>query len=156
MANDPLEARLKEARDFAWNHFDLHAKQRMEMFRSYVTFIAVVYAGYGVSLQARAIFLGIVLCLFAIIISVIFYLFDLRIRQLLKISERYLLDEELRLSKAISNRNIRVFHKSDLVTQFRGRCMKLTYSELFRSFYLFNSLIPILFIIALIILSHQR
>jgi lipoprotein signal peptidase len=75
MAAPQIDESIKEARDLAWNHFNLHAGHRMEMFRSYVTYIAVVYAGYGWSLQAKAYWIGALLGLFAIIISISFFLF---------------------------------------------------------------------------------
>jgi hypothetical protein len=150
------EQNLKEARSFAWDHFDLHAKQRMEMFRSYVTFIAVVYAGYGWSIQAKEYWIGALLGLFAIFLSFSFFLFDQRIRQLLKISERYLLDDEKRLSKLISNPNIRLFHKSDLITHFDAGYFRLTYSNLFRGVYLGNILVAVLLWLLLIAVSSLR
>jgi hypothetical protein len=83
-----------EARRFAWDHFDLHAKHRLEMFKSYVTFLGLTYAGYAASLQLKAYIVAFALSLLAIALSAIFFLFDIRIRTLLKISERYLLDSE--------------------------------------------------------------
>jgi hypothetical protein len=146
---------LKEARDLAWNHFDLHAKQRMEMFRSYVTFIAIIYAGYGATLQSSSYFIGGALSLLAIFLSVVFFLFDLRIRQLLKISERYLIDEEKRLSESLHNANIRLFRKADMITHIGGSYFKLTYSTLFRGIYLANVLIAVAFILFLIIVASR-
>ena len=41
------EKYYEEARKFTWDHFDLHSKHRLEMFKSHVTFVGLVYAGYG-------------------------------------------------------------------------------------------------------------
>lgn len=155
MTTSQIDECVKEARDLAWNHFDLHAGHRMEMFRSYVTYIAVVYAGYGWSLQAKAFWIGALLGLFAIIISTSFFLFDLRIRQLLKISERYLLDDEKRLAKSLANPNIRIFRKSDLITHVAVRYFRLTYTNLFRGIYLSNILVSLMFLAALLIIASQ-
>jgi len=147
-----LDESLKDARAFAWNHFDLHAKQRMEMFRSYITFIAVVYAGFVASIQWKVYHFGVFLALFSIFLSVTFFLFDMRIRLLLKISERYLLDEEMRLSQLLSNQNIRLVRKSDLVARTGKHCFKLTYSNLFRLVYGSNILVSIFLLLYLIVL----
>jgi len=153
-ANEEID-NLKEARKFAWNHFDLHAKQRMEMFRSYVTFIALIYAGFGASLQAKVYFIGASLSIFSILISIAFFLFDLRIRQLLKISERYLLNDEKRLGLLLSNSNIRLFHKSDLIIRMDIRYFKLTYSNLFRLVYFANVIVSIIFLLILIAVASS-
>jgi hypothetical protein len=128
----------KEARDFAWGHFALHATHRLEMFKSYVAFTALTYAGFGISLQAKVYFIGAALSVFAISLSLVFYLFDRRIRQLLKISERYLLDAESELSKTLLNKNIRLFRKSDLITHIGESSFRLTYTNLFGGVYLIN------------------
>jgi hypothetical protein len=144
---------FKDARKFAWKHFDLHAKQRMEMFRSFITFVAVAYAGFGWSLQAKAYWIGVLLGLFVIFLSFSFFLFDQRIRLLLKISERYLLYEEHRLSRLIGNPDICLFRKSDLVAQLNVQWFRLTYSNLFRGIYLGNIVVSILFLLSLIVVT---
>ena len=128
----------KEARDFAWAHFALHATHRLEMFKSYVAFVAVAYAGFGIALQAKVYSIGLAISVFAIFLSFSFYLFDSRIRQLLKISEQYLLDAEQQLSKTLSNSKIRLFRKSDLITHIGSPVVRTTYTNLFRSIYLVN------------------
>lgn len=132
------------AREFAWQHFALHATQRLEMFRSYVAFIAIIYAAFGVSLQTKTYFVGAIASLLGIIISTAFALFDKRIRTLLKISERYLLDEEARLSKVLGNIHIRLFRKSDTITRITRGHATLTYSTLFRAIYLINFILCLL------------
>jgi hypothetical protein len=144
---------LASARELAWKHFDLHATHRMEMFRSYVTFIAIAYAGYGWSLQAKAYLAGVVFGILAIILSASFYLFDQRIRQLLKISERYLMDDEKQLSRSLSNPNIRLFRKADLITRVNKRSYNFSYSRLFRIIYAANILLAGVFFILLVILA---
>lgn len=148
--NDTRQA----ARQFAWDHFDLHASHRIEMFKSYVAFIAVVYAAYGVSLQQKVYFIGMTLSALGAFLSLIFLFLDERIRILIKISERYLLDDEKALSIELKNPKIRLFRKSDLITHFGGRPIKATYSNLFRSVYYGNIAIScILFLASLAILT---
>jgi hypothetical protein len=142
----------KEARDFAWEHFKLHAGQRMDMFRSYVTFIGLTYAGYGVALQVKHHTVAGILGLLGIFLSSSFFLFDLRIRQLLKISERFLLKAENSLAVSLSDQDIRLFRKSDLITVVNKPKFRLTYSRLFCAIYfanIFAALISILILPAL-------
>jgi hypothetical protein len=139
----PEDELHREARKFAWDHFDLHAKHRLEMFRSYVTLLGLTYAGYGAALQLSAYLLCSALTIFAIVLSAIFFLFDLRIKLLIKIAERYLLDAEKYLSDALSNQNIRLFRKADLITHVNVRCFRITYSNLFMIIYFGNILIAL-------------
>jgi hypothetical protein len=140
-----------EARKFAWDHFDLHAGHRLEMFRSYVALLGLTYAGFGAALQLKAYFICAALSVFAAILSMIFFLFDMRIRLLLKISERYLLDAEKQLSVLLANPNIRLFRKSDLITQVNVRCFRLTYSNLFCIIYFGNVLVALASLAGLIV-----
>lgn len=144
---------ISQARELAWKHFKLHATHRMEMFRSYITFVAIVYAGYGWSLQAKAYLAGAVFGILAIILSASFYLFDQRIRSLLKIAERYLLDDEKYLSASLTNSNIRLFRKADLITHVNKRAFNLTYSGLFRAIYATNIIVAFAFFVLLVILA---
>jgi hypothetical protein len=140
----PTEGEIHgEARKFAWGHFDLHARHRLEMFRSYVAFLGLTYGGYAAALQLKAYIVSIALSIFAIALSVVFYLFDVRIRILIKIAERYLLDSEKQLGQLLSNQNIRLFRKSDLVTHINVRCFRVTYSNLFWGIYFGNILVAI-------------
>ena len=148
---------LKQARDLAWKHFQLHAGHRIEMFKAYVAFGAIIYAGYGASLQYKYYLVGFILSVLLILLSVIFYLFDTRIKQLLKISERYLLDDELKLSAAIDNPNIRLFKKSNVIADIPGlfatHYIRVTYSALFKNVYALNILVAGLMFVVLIVLN---
>ncbi len=120
------EKYYEEARRFAWDYFDLHSKHRLEMFKSYVTFVGLIYAGFGAALQTQLYAICFVLSFLAVALSAIFYLFDVRIRQLIKISESYLLDSEKQLSQLVSNPKIRLFRQSDLITHINRRCFRVT------------------------------
>lgn len=147
-----MDEDIRAARKFAWKHFELHASHRLEMFKAYVAFAAISYAGFAAALQAKAYPIDLVLSILSVLLSVIFSLFDLRIRQLIKISERYLLDDERLLSDALQNQNIRLFRKSDLITHIGYRGFKLTYSNLFRGIYYSNFILGCLLAIASIVL----
>jgi hypothetical protein len=138
------EAALIAARELAWRHFDFHAKQRVEVFKAYLTLVTIVYAGCGVSLQVKAYSIGLVLSAASVLFSIIFYLFDARSRQLVKISERFLITEESRLSRLIGNQAIRLFRKSDLATTVAKRGIRVTFSNLFSALFLSNAAISLL------------
>ena len=100
MGEEELKAR-DTARELAWRHFDLHAKQRIEVFKSYLTLLAVIFAGYGVAAQTKLNRVGFAIAIFSILISVFFWFLDRRTRDLVKLSEGYLKGEEERLSKVL-------------------------------------------------------
>ncbi|WP_035967346.1 hypothetical protein [Bradyrhizobium sp. YR681] len=120
------------ARELAWRHFDFHAKQRVDMFKAYLTIVAILFASFGVAAQYRFYLLGGAFSLLSVILSIVFYLFDVRTRQLIKISEAYLLKEERRLATLIDDRDIQLFKKGDLITNIGHQGFRLTYTNLFR------------------------
>ncbi len=63
----------EEARGFAWDYFDLHSKHRLEMFKSYITFVGLIYAGYGAALQTKLYAICFILSLLAFALSAIFF-----------------------------------------------------------------------------------
>lgn len=147
-AGEPLEKALDAARDLAWKHFELHAKQRIEVFKSYLTLTALVFAGYGVSIQAKVFGLGIFLCAFWILISTLFLLLDRRTRDLIKLSEDYLKDEELRLAGITKNSKIALFAESDRLSQLstaRGRT--ISYSRIFSEFFWLNIILALMLLV---------
>jgi hypothetical protein len=142
---DEKDEAYTSARELAWRHFDFHAKQRIDMFKSYLTLITIVYVGLGVAIQSKIYMIGILFCLLLICFSVLFYLFDLRNRQLVRISESYLLSEEKRISKIIAKSDIRLFYKSNLITHFSSRHLRLTYSNLLRLLFGLNAVVALVF-----------
>jgi hypothetical protein len=94
------------ARELAWRHFDLHAKQRIEVFKSYLTLVAVIFAGYGVTIQSRLNQVGLAIAFFSILISILFWFLDHRTRDLVKLSEEYLKGEEKRLANVLGDERI--------------------------------------------------
>jgi hypothetical protein len=141
--DEELSESADQAREFAWKHFDFHAKQRIDMFKSYLTLLAILYAAFGLSIQTKGYLLGIVFAVISILFSTIFYLLDIRNRQLIIIAERFLIKEELRLALRISDHDIRLFRKSDLVTKIGRPSIRLSYSNLFRLFFGLNILAAI-------------
>ena len=82
---------LKIRYDFAWKHFDFHAKQRTTMFQYFVTIMPLIVGAYfyffrdkPITLVAYALF-GIAMLGF--VLSFAFWMFDVRNRHLYRISE---------------------------------------------------------------------
>jgi hypothetical protein len=126
------------ARELAWRHFDFHAKQRIDMFKAYLTIVAILFASFGVTAQYKFYILGAAFALMSLIFSAVFYLFDLRTRQLIKISEAYLLKEEKRIAMIVGDRDALLFKKSDRITYFGHQGFRLTYTNLFRVLFVSN------------------
>jgi len=117
----------------------------MDVFKAYLTLITIIFAGYGISIQAKAFFVGITLSIFSIVLATIFYLLDVRTVQLIKIAERFLLKDEKRISKLLKDRDIEFFRKSDLLTHVSRVCgLRLSYGNLFRVFYALNALLSLI------------
>ena len=47
----PENTRMKEKREYAWNYFELHARQRMAVFNYFVLIAALLTAGLAGSLS---------------------------------------------------------------------------------------------------------
>lgn len=143
-AGEPTDSG-NDARKFAWQHFEFHAKQRMDVFKAYLTLVTIIFAGYGISLQTRALVVGLLLALFSLIVAVIFYLLDVRTVQLIKIAERVLLKEERKIAHALQDPDVALFRKSDLICRFSKICsVRLSYSHLFWAFCAFSALISLI------------
>lgn len=85
---------LKLRYDFAWKHFDFHAKQRTTMFQYFVTIMPLIVGAYfyffkdkPITLVAYALFgIGVL----GFLLSLAFWMFDVRNRHLYGISEENL------------------------------------------------------------------
>lgn len=130
------------ARDFAWKHFDLHAKQRIEVFKSYLTLITLIFAGYGVAFQTKNYGLGILLALFSLIVSFFFRQLDERTKALIKLSETYLKDEESNLARELQNKHIAIFAESDRLSEVQGP--GISYGTIFSWFFLANGVFAVI------------
>jgi hypothetical protein len=132
------------ARELAWKHFDLHAKQRIEVFKSYLTLLAVIFAGYGVAAQAKLNRVGVAIAIFAFLICIFFWFLDRRTRDLVKLSEEYLRGEEERLSKTLDDKRILLFAESDRLSEVNKICgFKISYGCIFTAFFFLNVVLAI-------------
>jgi hypothetical protein len=124
------------SRDLSWKHFDLHAKQRIEVFKSYLTLVALIFAGYGVALQAKLYSVGMAIACFAAVVSVLFWFLDKRTRALIKLSEGYLKGEEQRLAATLQDARIALFTASDRLSDQDKICdVKISYGRIFSTFF---------------------
>ena len=98
--------------EYAWRHFDFHAKQRTQMFHFFlisVTFLAGAYGALGSS-QAQAINqLAPPIAIAGLIVSLIFMGLDFRNVQLYRRSQRYLIALEKQVLFATGFRQL--FHE---------------------------------------------
>jgi len=139
------ENAIDAARDIAWKHFDLHAKQRIEVFKSYITLIAVIFAGYGIAFQAKIYVLGITIAFFSVLISILFWFLDQRTRKLIKLSEGYLKVEETRLAEVLHTKSITLFAESDRLSEASGqKTRKISYTRIFADFFLINIILALM------------
>jgi hypothetical protein len=120
----------------------------MEVLKSYLALLALIFAGYGISFQTKSYSVGIILSVFSIMISILFLLLDRRTRDLIKLAENYLKEEEARLAAILQSNTILIFTESDRLREIsknRGRI--ISYSRLLTEFFWLN------IITALIILA---
>jgi hypothetical protein len=90
---------LKDHREYAWNYFQLHAQQRMRSFNFFVVIAAILTAGLA-QLFKKDIefhFLGVVLGLCIMVMSIVFWKLDERVRFLIKHAEDVLKELEREL-----------------------------------------------------------
>jgi hypothetical protein len=80
--------------DFAWKHFDFHAKQRTTMFQYFVTVAPLIVAAYFYFLKEKPVAYVpqslFVIAVIGAVLSIVFGLLDVRNRDLYRISERNL------------------------------------------------------------------
>jgi hypothetical protein len=88
----------KEAREYAWNWFDLHSAQRMQTFNFFLVATAFLIAAYASLLEKhRAAAVGVALV--GAWVAFWFNRLDCRTRQLVKAGERALVVSETRLAE---------------------------------------------------------
>jgi hypothetical protein len=81
--------------DFAWRHFEFHARQRTTMFHFFVLLVPFLFAGFYYLLKADAFkranpAAALVVAAIGFILSVTFWLLDVRNRQLYRVSQENL------------------------------------------------------------------
>jgi hypothetical protein len=128
------EKALESAFQYAWNWFDLHAKQRMQSMQFFLVISGALAAATGASIEGKAYVVALILSVLITILSILFYLVEKRVKNLVKLSESALLKLEEHISRKTQLSDIRLAHRSDA----SGETM-VTYGKAFGAvFYFFG------------------
>ena len=84
-----MDNAYENARNYIWNYFELHAKQRLTTFNYYIVISTLLASGYLLAIQ-NVTFLSLLLSIVLMLLSFIFWKLDLRNKQLIKNSENAL------------------------------------------------------------------
>lgn len=90
---------MKLALDYAWNWFALHADHRMRAVHFFLLASTFLTAGFGAALNARHWSIAVGVGAAGAALTVVFFLFEIRIRELLKAGEAALKPLESSLAK---------------------------------------------------------
>jgi hypothetical protein len=148
------------AREYAWNWFEFHAKQRQQSFRFYLTLIGALLAAYYIAARLSIILQirqndhvpGFDPCPFlisavAIVVSVLFYRLDRRNRILVKYAEDILRGFELEFAAKLETAcapNFIERGNNPEAYQPGAVPMMTTYGEIYRLIFLFGALVGLL------------
>ena len=114
MSEQDLFEYRKDAADQLWKLFEVHASQRMSHFRFFIVMISIFFAGIGVlSKDDENFFLLILLSSFFLITTFVFQSLDKRTRELLKLSENYLIEYQAYLSGILDTPHTKMIEKSN-------------------------------------------
>ncbi len=112
MASDPTDEIAKQARDYAWQWFALHAAQRMQTFNFFLVATAFLVAAYAGLIEKYPIPAGLVALLGAWL-AYWFNRLDYRNRELVKAGEAALKVSEARLASLTNIPEIEIQKKVD-------------------------------------------
>src|SRR5690349_1270068 len=76
--------------EHAFGLFELHAKQRMEGFRSYLIATAIIFAAFAAMWREHAFTACAVIAVAHLVITLVFYMLDVRALQLIRYAESIL------------------------------------------------------------------
>jgi len=82
-----------KALDHAWRYFALHAQQRISVFNYFIAFSGIMAAGVGATIKTMPSIAAVIAFILAAL-SFVFYKLDARASELVKISEKALIDGE--------------------------------------------------------------
>jgi hypothetical protein len=105
-SNDDQEL-AKQARDYAWNWFALHAAQRMQMFNFFLIATAFITAAYG-ALIGKFPEAAMIVALLGAWLTFWFNRLDRRNRQIVEASEAALAVCEARLSNLVNIPEVKI------------------------------------------------
>ncbi len=145
---------LREQREYAWNYFELHARQRMSVFNYFVLIAALLTAGLAGSFSKNgsSLLISIISLLLAIslvVISFVFWKLEQRVRQLIKHSEEALKTLEKHSTNCDTNidKHLALFSEEEKFTEklrtkykkkniFSPWLWHMSYYQCFRTIYI--------------------
>ncbi len=116
----------KHAYDIAWRWFELHANQRLLLFRFYIFFVGICFAGYLTSVEKKIAFGECFIPILGLVISYSFRRIDARTSRLIKISEAALKELQKDISTVTYKSKLRLLENADDLK--KG---ELTYTKIF-------------------------
>ena len=138
--------------EHAWRYFEKHSDQRVSFFNFYILIMAASSTALSILLQNEKLYyLGILLGLFIIITSYIFWKIDQRTAFLIKNSERVLKNIEENYEPKYHIFNIEEFELNKINEKNNYFFKYKTYGELFRIIYGFIASIGLISTIYFII-----
>lgn len=93
---ETVKARLT----YAWNVWEFHGRQRMNMFYYFLVIVGILVNGYITALKETSLHRILpAICLFGLILCLVFIVIDWRNRKMLYFADKLLRESEERLSK---------------------------------------------------------
>lgn len=113
--------------DHAWKWFELHASQRMQLFRFYIILVGICLAGYATARKEGIFPFQVLLPVFGTLVTFCFISLDSRTRRLIKIAEVALDSIETDFSYLKENEKFNFIKKADDAAK-----TQLTYTSSFK------------------------
>lgn len=107
---------LKLSHDYAWNWFQYHAGQRMNVFRFFFIVVAILAAGYIKALEIKHPGLQVLIALTAMVLAFLFWRADIRSYDLVKIGEAHLKQTEAALQQRLGHDSVSLASSADRKT----------------------------------------
>lgn len=147
----------KDALDYIWNYFQLHANQRMSVFNFYISFSSLITIPLMLTFGNERNFhlLGIILGFLLFLLSLVFWRLDRRTKILIETSENALkqLENKFYSENDEMAGNVRIFQLEEASTRDMKKWkhfpnnLLVTYASCFRLVFFVFGLIGILFLI---------
>ena len=117
-----LESAQEAAREMAWKWFEYHAGQRLSVFRFYLIIVAFISAGYVSAALKVEFTISCALAFILLVFSFLFYRLDCRTKNLVKVGEKYLKEEQERLFELIGSKEIELVKMADEAKDSKYLC----------------------------------
>jgi hypothetical protein len=131
---DPHKAVL----DHAWNWFSMHAQQRMTTINFFLVVQGALLGALGVTADKKLYGYQFYVGLLIVLMALMFFALDKRVRKLIEIGETALKTEQSRLAADVSDTHIELLRLSDECARWRP-----TYGRIFDCMFLIFVLIGV-------------